>query len=151
MNKKGCNMKNYKLYYITLLGNTKPIYIGVTSASLKRRKQKHTCKPYLHKNGKNASGKFHGQDIELHLVNTYEHEWVALEAEGALKLFLGMDWSERTKYDGGFAPRLTHKEVREIREKREEGRTLRSLAAEYNLNYKAIHKIVNRVTYKYVC
>jgi predicted GIY-YIG superfamily endonuclease len=144
-------MKKYKLYYITSSNDTTPIYVGITGESLKRRKQKHTCKPYLHKSGKNASGKFHGQDIELHLVNTYEHKWVALEAEGALKLFLGIDWSERTKYDGGFAPKLTHQQVREIREKRNDGRTLRSLASEYNLNYKAIHKIVNLQSYKYVC
>jgi predicted GIY-YIG superfamily endonuclease len=144
-------MKKYKLYYITKSGDTTPIYVGVTGLSLEKRKQKHTCKPYLHKSGKNASGKFYGQDIELHLVNTYEHNWVALEAEGALKLFLGMDWSERTKHDGAFAPRLTHQQVREIREKRDGGRTYRSLAEEYDLNFKAIYKIVNRVSYKYVC
>ena len=144
-------MKRYKLYYITEVGSNETLYVGVTGKSLEHRKTKHICKPYLHKNGKEASGKFYGQDIELHLVNTYEHKWVALEAEGALKLFLGIDWSERTKHDGAFAPRLTHQQVREIREKREEGRTYRSIAGEYNLDFKAIYKIVNRISYKYVC
>ena len=144
-------MKKYKLYYITEVGNTKPIYVGVTGESLKQRRKKHVCKPYIHKQGSFGSGRFHGRDIELHLVNEYEDKWVALEVEGALKLFLGMDWTERTKWDGGFAPKFTHSEIREIREKRKMGRTLRSLGEEYGVDKNAIRKIVQRITYKYVC
>lgn len=144
-------MKRYKLYYITEVGKTTPLYVGVTGLPLAQRKKKHTCKPYLHKSGKNASGKFNGIDIQLNLVKEFEQKWVALEAEGALKLFLGMEWTERTKYDGRFAPKFTHQEVREIREKRNQGRSQRSLAEEYSIDKAAIRKIVQRITYKYVC
>lgn len=143
-------MKKYKLYYISNVGNTTPIYVGVTGASLKERLKKHTCKPYNHKNGKFASGMFHNQKVEIHLIKEFEERWVALEAEGAFKLFLGIDWSERTKFDGGFAPKLTHQQVREIREKRKEGRSMTSLGEEYGIHKSAVRKIVQGITYKYV-
>jgi hypothetical protein len=82
-------MKEYKVYEL-IDGTDTIVYIGYTGGPLKLRLTGHT---------RVKRGKWYGrEDISIRLYRIYPTKLEALDAEGARKLELGMEWTERTLY-----------------------------------------------------
>ena len=128
----------YKVYeLINTMGTIE--YVGVTT-NIKRRLKYHTMRRV---DGYRFAGKFEGRhDLTILEVASFETRKEAMLLEGELKLSYGMEWTERKPKL--HQRKLAEEQVLEIRTKQFNGQSMRSLAKEYDVSYRALWNLINK-------